>query len=152
MFWFVVLVAYGMTAEYISHRWMMHKRFFPKNGPFDWIYENHSIQHHGLSRYDVNVDMPLWIPIVGILPFVLYFLYVGNFLLVSVCLLGAVKYSFFWTHIHRASHNIKGSAWVKYIPFIEYWLKHHELHHQHPNKNFGTIFIFSDYLFGTKKR
>jgi sterol desaturase/sphingolipid hydroxylase (fatty acid hydroxylase superfamily) len=121
----------------------MHKRI----GGSYW--EEHAIQHHAKDRVDINIAITPTQTLIGSLP-----VYIAGYLLcgwwaVALSIFFALFYSFAWTALHSSIHNL-GYTWVTYIPFYKVWRDHHLVHHKHVNKNFGTLFIWTDYLFGTK--
>lgn len=145
------LIVYAAAVEYGSHRWWMHKP-----GGLYWMYENHAILHHAGSRNDVNVDMPVWVPLVGVSP---YLVLAGVFaawhprlwITLSLTIVAAWLYSYAWTHIHRGAHDLE-SHWLHRLPLYNVIREHHLAHHRQPNANFGAIFWFSDRVFGTRAK
>lgn len=115
----------------------------------DNVFVRHSLLHHKDERNDTNIDLEWWfaslmsLPIVGVLYFTL------GWIPALVMLLLAIIYSIVWTKMHRAFHDLE-SGWIRYVPGYNQALTHHLRHHDKPNKNLGTVFWFSDYLFGTK--
>jgi sterol desaturase/sphingolipid hydroxylase (fatty acid hydroxylase superfamily) len=137
-------VLYAAIAEYVAHRWFMHMPIPTRTK----VYENHAVEHHGKGRNDINISMdPIAVAILGspvFLPILIVGWWWGIFTVIML-----VLYQQSWTKLHHAHHNLK-YRWVKRIPGYYLMRCHHLLHHDHPNKNFGAVFIFSDYLFGTK--
>ena len=64
-------------------------------------------------------------------------------------LVACIGYATLWSSFHEAYHGIS-ETWVTKFRYYDIWRKHHLLHHQHPKRNFGTVFIYTDMLFGTK--
>jgi hypothetical protein len=122
-------------AEYLLHRLVMHHETAIAPGAFD----RHHVQHHRRGRLDVNVDLP-----------VLWTLIYGSPLLVVLCLamgwqaaLGSALvlalYGILWTGLHRAIHGV-GGRWATWLPFYNALERHHEAHHAHVGRNYGTVF------------
>jgi sterol desaturase/sphingolipid hydroxylase (fatty acid hydroxylase superfamily) len=135
------------VAEYVLHRYTMHKRFFPK-GWFDDVFENHAILHHKEDRLDLNIDLPIWYHLILSSPVIiaLYFLSIPAML---GWLTIMVYHSWLWTHAHRAIHGLEHN-WLEKTEFYRQMKDHHEAHHDHPNRNFGVCFFWVDELMGTK--
>jgi hypothetical protein len=56
-----------------------------------------------------------------------------------------------WEFIHRAIHDEKGYGWGAWLlPWYRWSRKHHLDHHKKVTKNFGAVFPWSDYFFGTR--
>lgn len=141
---FVFTLVYAMFAEYVSHRWLMHK-------PWPWRhsrYVEHAIEHHGKGRLDINIGLSpvttmlaglplgaIWGMLLGV-PGVLAFVLLCN------------AYAGWWSLLHAAHHNL-GFGWLRRVPGYSRLREHHLLHHQKPHRNFGTVFPISDYFFRT---
>lgn len=138
-----------MLVEYFSHKYLMHKRLFPFIGPLDKVFIRHSLLHHKDERNDTNIDLEWWFALLMSLPIVIAFYLVIGWIPALVMLLTSIVYAIVWTKMHRAFHDLENS-WIKYIPGYKLALKHHLDHHNQPNRNLGTVFWFSDYVFGTK--
>jgi len=137
----LILLVYGTFAEYAVHRWIMHKRI----GGSYW--EEHAIFHHAHSRYDINIIMPphqVFFAQVPLLP--LCYFFGANFFVLILCI--SVFYGYLWTIIHTCHHDL-GYEFLHNVPGYSILRKHHLVHHDHVNCNFGTIFIWSDWIFGT---
>lgn len=58
---------------------------------------------------------------------------------------------FAWKSTHRLIHDDRRYWWARVVvPYYHAVLKHHEGHHVRPTRNFGALFFWSDYVFGTK--
>lgn len=140
----VLILLYIPMVEYAAHRWVMHK-------PHPWrtvFYTKHAIQHHGKHRYDVNISIHPITCLVSAIPLLVASLLLGwslALMTVAACFI----YSWLWTSLHKAHHDL-GCQWIKRIPFYKLLRLHHLKHHEQPNRNFGAVFTFSDYLFNTK--
>ena len=140
---FVMVLA---VAEYGVHRFLMHR-------PWPWrsrLYVRHHVMHHQNRRNDLQIDLPPWqmlvysVPLWG--PALLLDLSIG--LTFMGC---AVGYGYLWSKLHRAFHNLEVN-WTVFLPwYYDAAYKHHHLHHVDPKCNFGTVFIFTDRLFGTRR-
>ncbi len=140
---FVAFLLYAALAEYFIHRYWMHAPFGPSIRLFYW----HAIRHHNAGDNSVNVDIPVWQCALVALPWLVAFAFLSPWLLAAGC--GAVVfYSRLWTRVHRAIHGLERN-WAERLPTYAAWRRHHEGHHERPGRNFGTLFIFTDRLFGT---
>ncbi len=136
-------VLYAATAEYIAHRWFMHQPIPSRTV----TYTDHSVEHHGKRRVDINISMNQYaVFIIGSPMFLGYFCY-GWVWILGVAL-GMILYCMTWTNVHKAHHDLK-NKWLNKFPPYRLMRRHHLIHHEHPNKNFGAVFIFSDLLYGT---
>ena len=145
-FWLVVWYLVMAFMEYIIHRYTMHKRqnWLPK-----WIWKHHAVDHHRDDRNDLNIDLPFYIHLVVGSPILFLSYYYFGIISMS-CLLAIFYYhSYVWTHMHRAIHGIK-DHWIGNTKYYERAKKHHLDHHKRPAKNFGVVFLWTDYVFGTK--
>ena len=146
IFWLVVAFLYASLAEYYLHRYVMHR---PIRWLYDW-YAEHYIEHHGRKRNDVNINLGFMLTFLLSSP-----LLVGWWWLDSqwVIVVGALSFAYAetWTALHRCHHDL-GCRWLKSVPGYAIWREHHEGHHQHFGRNFGTVFIWTDRLFGSRMR
>ena len=134
-------------AEYAIHRVLMHQ-------PWPWrsqLYIRHHVMHHGNNRNDLNIDLPpskmllyglpLWAPALA------FDAVVG--ITLALCVMG---YGYLWSKLHRAFHNLEVN-WTVLIPrYYEAALNHHRAHHANPRCNLGTVFYWTDRLFGTRAK
>lgn len=155
LFWFLFCYVLMSFAEYIAHRYTMHRRFWFMSVAF----ERHAIIHHGhfyknfendpdpVAKH-VNVDMspadnllmglPIWLPLA-------YFSIVGGVMLVAFIFLHAVL----WTSIHREMHDPTGKWFAKYRLY-KFYREWHKIHHDHQGSNFNVVFLpLADLVFGT---
>lgn len=142
--WLAGLLAYAHLAEYAVHRWAMHRPFFGRNSS---AYRDHHVEHHGKSRNDINIDAsPLVVTFLAS-PFFAGCYWLGWPWAFAVLLFCAV-YADLWTRLHFAIHSKPFLSWD--CPLLCPWIVHHHIHHANPGRNFGTLFPWTDYLFGTK--
>lgn len=137
-------LVYAHLAEYATHRWLMHRSVPGLRGEFI----AHAIEHHGHGRNDLNIDAnPLVILTLGS-PLLVGCVWLGTAWF-AVVAIGCWMYAAFWTLLHRAHHDV-GSHWLRAVPGYAIWRSHHLEHHRRPTRNFGTVFIWTDQLFGTQ--
>jgi hypothetical protein len=137
-------IVYTMLAEYFSHRWIMHHALFGKNK----IWKEHFVEHHIHHRNDVNITLsPVTSFILG-LPLLVFCFWLGWWWVLVLVVL-SIMHAGAWSILHSAYHNV-GHFWVKNWWYYKQWETHHLYHHDHPRKNYGAVFIYTDYLFGTK--
>jgi hypothetical protein len=137
------LVLYTPLAEYAAHRWLMH---FPGMGRGSW-WREHAIEHHGKGRNDVNIDINALSVVAATSPMFVFAIFLG-WAWVAFVLFACIGYAALWSSLHESYHGISEN-WVTKFRFYDIWLEHHLKHHQRPTRNFGTVFIFTDRLFGT---
>lgn len=147
MLWFVALLClalYTPFAEYVVHRWLMHRPTFGDNA----VWRNHAIEHHAKSRFDINIDLPPHSAIIAATPLLVFCLWLGWPWAVVVAA-SAALYAHLWSVLHACYHDL-AQHWLAGQPFYEEWRRHHMVHHDDPDTNFGAIFLFTDRLFGTR--
>lgn len=145
--WIGIWTLVMALGEYLIHRYTMHRKM--KILP-SWIFQHHSIEHHHHERNDINIDLPFYNHLIIGSPLI-----IGAFFMGLPCLLALLSvfafHSYTWTKIHRGIHDLEKNWVMKYLPSYFKWAKHHhELHHHRPGRNFGVVYLFTDYLFGTK--
>jgi hypothetical protein len=147
LLWLITFYIFMSVAEYVIHRYSMHRRFFPR-GWFDGVFEEHAILHHKHGRNDLNIDLPVRNHIFLSSPMIVALAIWAPIGLVAwLCI--AFYHSYLWTHAHRAIHGLEFN-WLLEHDFFWKMQAHHEKHHEHPNKNFGVCFFWVDRLMGTK--
>jgi sterol desaturase/sphingolipid hydroxylase (fatty acid hydroxylase superfamily) len=137
------LVLYTPLAEYAAHRWLMH---YPGLGRGSW-WREHAIEHHGKSRNDVNIDINALSVAASVTPLLVFAIFLG-WAWVAFVLFASIAYAALWSSLHEAYHGVSEN-WVTKFRYYDFWRNHHLKHHQRPTRNFGTVFIFTDWLFGT---
>lgn len=147
--WLVISILLMSIAEYWIHRSLMHKPRLGKTGPLKSVYQDHAVEHHGKHRNDLNIDMPLYNHLTIGSPALILFYLLGGYIAVTCLLSVFVFHSYTWTKLHRAIHSLEDN-WMGRSWFFKYFYNHHVGHHDRPNKNYGVVFIFTDYIFGTK--
>jgi len=145
--WLIILIIaflYGSLVEYGAHRWTMHK---PGLGKIP-LWEEHAVQHHAKHRMDVNIVLSAFTVLLAASP-LFGFCFILGWSWALIVLFGCIVYAAIWSKLHAAYHEV-GSSWIAHFPLYKIWRHHHLEHHKHINKNFGTLFIFTDFIFGTK--
>ena len=137
------VLVYGALVEYVGHRWLMHR---PLLGRVYW-YLDHAIEHHGKGRNDINISISPITALVVTSPVLCIALFCG-WQAIIVIPVASLAYAALWTCLHASYHDV-GCQWIKGLPGYGRWRTHHLLHHTNPATNFGTVFIFTDRLFGT---
>lgn len=147
MIWLIIIIIafiYASLIEYGAHRWTMHKPGFGKIP----LWEEHAVQHHAKHRNDINIVLSAFTVLLAASP-LFFFCFILGWPWVAVVLLGCVFYAGIWSALHASYHGVGGKLITK-LPLYPIWKKHHLAHHKRPTKNFGTIFIYTDIIFGTK--
>lgn len=147
--WLAGSLLYVALVEYIAHRHFMHRPLLDRLG-LRQVFHEHAILHHRDGRNDLNINLPLYVHCIWGLPSVGI---VGLFDLVGALILSAVFvcHSILWTKLHRAIHGLEDN-WTMSFRFYSVIEHHHQEHHRRPGKNFGGVFLFTDYLFGTASK
>ena len=145
--WLTVWTIVMALAEYLIHKHTMHRR---KMWLPNWIWKDHAVEHHKNERNDMNIDLPIWNHLIIGSPLI-----VGAFFVGLPCLLALLSvfvfHSYTWTKIHRGIHDLEKNWIMKCFPgYYKKAKEHHELHHRRPAKNFGVVYLFTDYIFRTK--
>ena len=143
--WLAIWVMVTAIMEYLIHRHAMHKRrwWLP-----NWVFQDHTIEHHINDRKDTNIDLPVHYHLIIGSPLIAWACFMGRPCLLA--LLGVFMFhSYVWTKVHRGIHGLEQN-WLMRTKYYKRAKKHHELHHQSWGKNFGIVFPFTDILFRTK--
>lgn len=149
--WTGLFFAVMPLIEYASHRFVLHKPLFGKNGA---SYQDHHIDHHhrGMNE-SIHLDVHVLqrnnlLPIAAIL---LTVYLIGGIVAALTWLCCLTVYGEVWGQIHREAHGL-GSDWIAKTWYGKEAIKHHLIHHENPKRNYGTVFPFTDWIFGTKQR
>lgn len=145
MLWFVWSQVTMAIAEYLIHKYTMHKKvpLLPL-----WVFADHTIEHHGKQRNDINVDLSFYFHLTLSLPFTILMLYLGEYIGLLALLLTFYAHSHTWTKLHRYIHGLEYNYTRIYLNRID----HHLGHHANPKTNFGVVYLWPDLIFGTKNR
>jgi sterol desaturase/sphingolipid hydroxylase (fatty acid hydroxylase superfamily) len=146
MSWFAAMVwlaLYAPIAEYVVHRWVMH---LPRLGRGSW-WREHAVEHHRNGRNDINIEISALAVLLASSPMFLLAVPLG-WPWVVLLLVACILYAAFWSSLHAAHHGVS-KGWTTCLTIFSAWQKHHMRHHARPDRNFGTVFIFTDALFGT---
>lgn len=150
-------------AEYMGHRFSMHRPRFPR-----FVYRRHTIEHHSFFTHEqMSFDSRRdWKAVLFPAPVVLFFFVAfglpGAALLVllttknAALLFLATIFSYFLTYewLHFSYHMDPESA-VGRNPIVRRLRQHHQAHHDKAlmaHYNFNITFPIFDWIFGTTKR
>lgn len=141
------------VAEYIAHRWFMHKKTWINRKGYQW----HHVEHHGMKinePYFPYIDQHLFYYLAYGSPMIAFYVvrgltgagyaWGGLASLMLVFVVHARLYSL----IHRCEHELE-SNWTERMPGFVAMKRHHLDHHLKPNRNFAVVFLWTDRLFGT---
>jgi len=142
VFWYFVMA----FAEYLIHKHTMHKR---KRWLPYWVFKHHAIDHHKDGRHDLNIDLPIWMHLSIGSPLIAASYLIGGWVCTIPLLITFFYHSYIWTHMHRAIHDLE-DHWITKTNYYKRAKKHHLDHHKRPATNFGVVFLWTDYIFGTK--
>jgi hypothetical protein len=147
--WLLASVAFISLLEYVGHRFFMHRPVLDRFG-LRRVFRNHAILHHHGDRNDLNVDLPIMTHFVWGFPILIVIAWIDivGAMTLSACY---VAHSILWTKLHRAIHGLEHNC-TKRLWFYALIKLHHLEHHRQPRKNFGAVFPFTDYVFGTAAR
>ena len=136
---FLIGLFYGNFLEYIIHRYVFHKLGRKKESM--WRY--HLRGHHVLSKKQGFVDLTeSKTETVGMI--VLIIIHTPLYFISFPLWLGVTLYALAFRFLHGLQH--------KHPAFTQKYMKWHWDHHmKNPNKNFGVVAPWCDYLFGTRK-
>ncbi|WP_363322087.1 sterol desaturase family protein [Accumulibacter sp.] len=146
MTWVIALLILGLyapAAEYIAHRWVMH---VPGLGKGSW-WRDHAVEHHRRGRNDINIEVSALTVVLTASPLFALAIPLG-WPWVATLLMCCILYAALWSSLHAAYHG-KADTWLTQLPWYPVWKRHHERHHERPDRNFGAVFVYSDALFGT---
>ena len=140
MLGFIFGFLYGSLLEYVVHRYVFHKLGHKKGSV--WSY--HLKGHHVLSRKNNFVDLTeSKIESVGMAFLVL--IHVPLFFVNFGAWLGVTSYALSFKYFHEFQH--------RHPEFTKKYMKWHWDHHmKSPNKNYGVVVPWMDYLFRTRKK
>ena len=152
-------IVFASFFEWVLHKYVMHRPV----GKFRYAFQAHAIVHHGTFKADKTyhlldekdrqtIPMAWWngpvLVIIGVLPFVLLALVIGQW---SFVLGGAIafgSYYGFYEYIHWCMHLPKARRVEK-----PWWFRklngHHLLHHRYMHKNFNVVLPLADLCLGT---
>lgn len=120
--------------EYAFHRWLFH-------GPVPLFEQGHTLHHERPLGYD---SLPFFFgPAVVLLlaaALALVLPVAAAMLLTGVIALGYALYGFSHLIIHR--RRFRSTLWRK-------WAAAHNVHHYHPDKNYGVTTPLWDFILGT---
>lgn len=121
--------------EYCFHRWLFHTRI-------PLFAEGHRLHHENPLGYD---SVPFFLPAVlslGLIGLCTLVLPTGfSFLLIASITLGYVSYGL----SHFIMHHVRFRS-----PMLRHWAALHQIHHHHPETNFGVTSPLWDILLGTR--
>ena len=157
MWWFVIWAPLIALLEYGTHRWIMHVANRLLDPQLRQL-KSHAAHHKGANAPEV-VDVPLRNCLLLTSPaFLLLGLWgfaIGPMSAVGIPVAALLAWSFFytylWARMHRAIHNIESNWFQRCGPVFRFFRNHHLKHHINAGVNFGTVFPWTDYLFGTRR-
>jgi ubiquinone/menaquinone biosynthesis C-methylase UbiE len=156
--WLLIWMPVFAVLEYATHRWIMHK-------VNRWLDPNleqlraHGKHHQGMNHHDL-VDVPVRNGLRLTAPVILCVLVWGFFVGPVASIIAPVLallswnfiYPYLWNRMHRAIHDLEANWFRRSGPIFRFFSNHHLQHHAQANVNFGTVFPWTDYLFGTRAK
>lgn len=155
----VGMLIYGSFAEWLLHRYVMHRKFIPR-----FPFTAHTIVHHGLFRADrsfhattaeqmehVTFNWTDHLILIGLhLALLLGFEMLTGAPVLIGGLIGIVSYLLAYEGIHYVFHVPRHRFFEKHRWFR--WLKrHHFIHHKQQFKNMNVVLPIADFLLGTRR-
>ncbi|MGJ8633998.1 MAG: sterol desaturase family protein [Luteolibacter sp.] len=152
-------IVFSSFFEWTLHKYVMHKPL----GKFRYPFEAHAIVHHQVFKADKTyhlqdqkdketIPMAWWngavIVLIGVIPFVLVSLVVGEWAFVLGGFLAFAGYYCFYEYIHWCMHLPKARR-VEKPEWFRRLNGHHLLHHRYMHKNFNVVLPLADLLLGT---
>jgi hypothetical protein len=157
---FPVGIIYASLAEWVIHRWLMHRPLLR----FSHFYVGHAKIHHGIYQADetyVLGDRPAedltlawWampLPILSQVPLLLVLAaWVGLPFGLGVFVAFTV-YQTSYEYLHYVMHVPRG-RWVERTAAFQWINAHHFQHHRKHGTNLNVVLPLADFLFGTHRR
>ena len=136
---FALGLFYGNLLEYFIHRYVFHKLGRKKGS----IWRYHLKGHHVLAKKQDFVDLTESpVETVGLVA--LLVIHAPLWFFSAPLLAGVYLYAIAFSFMHGMQH--KHPEWTRK------WMKWHWDHHMsNPNKNFGVVAPWCDWIFGTRK-
>lgn len=140
MIGFVLGFLYGSFLEYVIHRFIFHRLGRKKKSL--WSY--HLKGHHVLAKKNNFIDLTESnIESIGM--FFLIAIHTPIFFISFGAWAGITIYALAFKYLHHYQHSNP--------EFTKKYMKWHWNHHmKNPNKNFGVVVPWMDYIFGTRKK
>lgn len=158
--YFLFLYPIMAIAEYIAHRWFMHK-----STPINRFgYRTHLLEHHRLGANDDWPHIRLRIrdhllfgsPVIVGLLIRGCFGYPNAFVCLAALLTWFVIHCRLYSAMHRSHHDLERN-WTDWLPGSSRMREHHELHHRFPRTNYAVVLgvpfgiAWVDWMFGTRR-
>jgi hypothetical protein len=155
MLWFVIWAPLVALLEYSTHRWIMHVANRLLDPQLRQL-KSHAGHHKGANDPEF-VDVPLKNCFLLTSPaFVVLAVWgfaIGPWSAVAIpaaaLLAWSFSYRYLWARMHRAIHGIESNWFQRCGPVFHFFRNHHLRHHVNARVNYGTVFPWTDYLFGT---
>ena len=152
-------IVFASFFEWTLHKYVMHRPV----GKFRYAFHAHAVVHHQVFKADKTyhlqeekdketIPMAWWngavLVMIGLIPFTLVALVVGEWAFVLGGFLAFGSYYCFYEYIHWCMHLPKARRLEK-----GEWFRrlngHHLLHHRYMHKNFNVVLPLADFLLGT---
>ncbi len=169
MLWYSLGIAYSSFAEWMVHRYWMHRPFLIFGYKFDYPFKAHAIVHHGKFKADrtyvlenhppetkmgdqKTIPMAWWngpaLIAIASFPFVMWSLFHPAWFIVG-CVTGAIaSYYGVYEYLHWCMHYPKG-RWFEGTRLYKWIDEHHRLHHEHMGTNYNVVLPLADLCLGT---
>jgi len=143
----VTLFVVCSLGEYVVHRWAMHRRGSS-------FFQSHAVEHHGHNRNEnrhMGLSLGQWVVAnLSLSPLTITVSLLADPFFWIYQLAFTLWWFMSWGFIHRAIHDEPSFWWGAYlVPWFRWSRAHHLNHHKKVTTNFGAVFPWTDYLFGT---
>lgn len=144
LLYFAIGIACWSLFEYITHRWIYHKKI--KNKNLKWLLDTFHLYHHNTPKdYRVlNAGLFLMYPL-AIIIWGVFLLLTGDVVNSAWISLGFLSYYFLYENVHYLIHYKEYK--IGYLKKMQLYHLHH--HHKNWKKNYGNTTVIWDRIFGT---
>ena len=153
-------VVYASFAEWVIHKYMMHRPIFG----YRHFYVAHAQVHHGKyqanpsywlgERPPVDLTFAPWAMPFPTLFHAPYLLAIGIWVSVPAALgplFAFMAYQGVYEYFHFCMHVPKG-RWFETNAVFKFMNEHHYQHHKKANTNLNVVFPIADFILGTRRK
>ena len=157
---FLLGVVYASFAEWVIHKYMMHRPIFG----YSHFYKAHAQVHHG--KYQANTSYQLgdrppvdltfapWAEPLPTLFHAPYLIALGIWVSIPAAVgigLAFMAYQAVYEYFHFCFHVPKG-RWFETNPVFVFMNEHHYQHHKKANTNLNVVFPIADLILRTRRK
>ena len=167
---FTFALIYASFAEWIIHKYILHRPLNFFGYKFDYPFKGHAVVHHVMFGADATYDlknhkpeeqlahgkkipMAWWngpaLIAMASLPFVIASL-IRPFWFMVACIASAITlYYLAYEYFHYLMHDPEG-RWCASMKFFKAMNNHHLKHHQDARRNLNVVLPIADIILGTR--